>query len=80
MALRHKHLKIDQRKLDRAKRILRLATEQETIDRALDAILGEDEILRAHRKARSVGGFNDVFEQLSSGARFSLRGGRAARR
>jgi hypothetical protein len=61
MGLRHKHLKIDQRKLDRAKRILRLATEQETIDRALDAILTEAEILRAHRKVRSVGGFADVF-------------------
>lgn len=61
MSIRHKHLKIDQRKLDRAKRILRLTTEQETIDRALDAVLAEEEILRAHRKARAVGGFVDAF-------------------
>jgi hypothetical protein len=61
MSIRHKHLKIDQRKLDRAKRILRLTTEQETIDRALDAILAEEEILRAHRKVRAVGGFADAF-------------------
>jgi hypothetical protein len=61
MSIRHKHLKIDQRKLDRAKRILRLTTEQETIDRALDAVLAEEEILRAHRKARGVGGFVDAF-------------------
>jgi hypothetical protein len=60
MTVRHKHLKIDQRKLDRAKRILRLATERETIDRALDAVLTEDDILRAHRKVMGVGGFIDV--------------------
>jgi hypothetical protein len=61
MAMRHKHLKIDQAKLDRAKRILRLATEQATIDRALDAILAEEALIRAHRKARGVGGMVDVF-------------------
>jgi hypothetical protein len=63
MSVRHKHLKIDQRKLDRAKRILKLSTEQETIDRALDAVLAEEEILRAHRKARSAGGMVDPFER-----------------
>ena len=41
MALRHKHLKIDQTKLDRAKRILRLATEQDTIDRGGRKHVGE---------------------------------------
>jgi len=61
MSVRHKHLKIDQRKLDRAKHILRLPTEQATIDRALDAILAEDTILRAHKKARAVGGLVDAF-------------------
>jgi hypothetical protein len=61
MSLRHKHLKIDQSKLDRAKRLLRLATEQETIDRALDAVLAEAEIMRAHRKVRGVGGFIEAF-------------------
>jgi hypothetical protein len=64
MSIRHKHLKIDQSKLDRAKRILRLPTEQETIDRALDAILAEETILRAHRKARAVGGFVDPFGRV----------------
>jgi hypothetical protein len=57
MSIRHKHLKIDQRKLDRAKRILCLPTEQQTVDRALDAVLAEEAILRAHRKARSVDAF-----------------------
>jgi hypothetical protein len=61
MNIRHKHLKIDQSKLDRAKRILRLATEQDTIDRALDAVLAEETLVRAHRKARRVGGMIDFF-------------------
>lgn len=64
MSIRHKHLKIDQVKLDRARKILSLPTEQETIDRALDAVLAEAAILRAHRKARSVGGFVDAFGRV----------------
>jgi len=56
VSIRHKHLKIDQSKLDRAKRILRLATEQDTIDRALDAVLAEETLVRAHRKARGATG------------------------
>jgi len=61
MALRHKHLKIDQVKLDRAKRILRLTTEQDTVDRALDSVLAEETILRAHRKLRKIGGMTNAF-------------------
>lgn len=61
MALRHKHLKIDQSKLDRAKRLLKLPTEQATIDRALDAVLAEQAIVEVHKKTRSVGGMIDAF-------------------
>jgi hypothetical protein len=61
MALKHKHLKLDQKKLDRAKRLLRAMTEQETVDRALDLLLAEEAILRAHRRVARVGGLVDVF-------------------
>jgi hypothetical protein len=61
MAVRHKHLKLEQKKLDRAKRLLGVKTEQETVERALDILLGEEPILRAHRKLKRVGGFVDVF-------------------
>ena len=61
MAIRHKHLKLDQVKLDRARRLLRVATEQETVERALDLLLSEEPILRAHRRVRAVGGFVDVY-------------------
>lgn len=61
MAKRHKHLKLEQTKIDRARRLLRAKTEQETVERALDILLGEEPILRAHRRVKGVGGFVDVF-------------------
>jgi hypothetical protein len=61
MAIRHKHLKLDQGKIDRAKRLMQAKTEQETVERALDLVLAEEPILRAHRRVRVVGGFADVF-------------------
>lgn len=57
---RHKHLKLDQSKIDRAKKLLGAKTEQETIERALDLVIGEERILKAHRKLGGVGGFEDV--------------------
>lgn len=54
---RHKHLKLDQTKIDRAKKLLQAKTEQETIERALDLVLGEEPIVRAHRRVKAVGGF-----------------------
>ena len=61
MAIRHKHLKLDQTKIDKARRLLDVSTEQETVDRALDLVIAEDAILRAHRKVKGVGGMVDVF-------------------
>jgi hypothetical protein len=61
MPLKHKHLRLDQTKLDRAKRVLRVRTEQETIDRALDLVIAEEPILRTHDQVKAVGGFSDVF-------------------
>jgi hypothetical protein len=58
---RHKHLKLDQSKIDRAKKLLRAKTETETIDRALDLVLGEEPILKAHRRLKGTGGFEPVF-------------------
>ena len=58
MAIRHKHLKLDQRKIDKARRMLGTKTEQETLDRALDMVLAEARILR---RGKAMGGFEDVF-------------------
>jgi hypothetical protein len=61
MAVRHKHLKIDQNKIDSARRLLGLKTEQETVERALDLVIAEAPILRALKKIRGVGGVTDIF-------------------
>jgi hypothetical protein len=61
MPLSHKHLKLDQAKIDKARRLLGLATEQETLDRALDLIIAEEPILRAHRRVKGSGGVVDIF-------------------
>jgi hypothetical protein len=57
---RHKHLVLDQAKLDRAKKLLHAKTERETIERALDLVLGEEAILAAHRRVKAKGGFEDA--------------------
>ncbi len=54
---KHKHLKLDQSKIDRAKKLLGAKTEQDTIEQAPDLVLGEEPILKAHRRVRAVGGF-----------------------
>ncbi len=65
MAIRHKHLKLDQAKLDRARRLIHAKTEQETVELALDVLRGEEPILKAHRKVKGVGGLQDVFGRRS---------------
>jgi hypothetical protein len=39
----HKHFRLNAGKLKRAQRVLRAATETETVERALDAVIAEDE-------------------------------------
>ena len=43
-ATRHKHLKLDQRKIDFAKRYFGVASEQDAIDRALALLMQEQRI------------------------------------
>ncbi|HVV49287.1 MAG TPA: type II toxin-antitoxin system VapB family antitoxin [Polyangia bacterium] len=61
MSVRHKHLKLDQTKIDKARRLFGVKTEQETIERALDLVIAEEPILRAHRKVKNAGGLADLF-------------------
>lgn len=46
-SMKHKHLKLDQRKIDFAKRYFGVDSEQEAIDRALSLLIEEKEILAA---------------------------------
>ena len=59
--LRHKHVRIDQAKLNRAKRILNAETETEALDRALDVVVAEARIDRALRSVRGKGRLRKVF-------------------
>jgi hypothetical protein len=47
VAMKHKHLKLDQKKIDFAKRYFGVDSEQEAIDRALSLLIEEKEILAA---------------------------------
>ncbi len=46
-ALRHKHLKLDQKKIDFAKRYFGVESEQEAIDRAVSLVVEEQQVLAA---------------------------------
>jgi len=51
--VRHKHVRIDQSKLDRAKKVLAASTDTEALDRALTLVVTEADI---DATLRSVGG------------------------
>ena len=44
-ALKHKHLRLDQRKIDFARRYFDVKTDQEAIDRALSLLMEEQQIV-----------------------------------
>jgi hypothetical protein len=60
-ALRHKHLQLDQGKLDRAKVILGAKTETEAVDRALKLVVSEAHIDRALRRVAGKGRIRKIF-------------------
>lgn len=59
--VRHKHVRIDQRKLTRARKVLAVATETEALDRALSMVVAEAEIDKTLRQAAGKGTFKKLF-------------------
>jgi hypothetical protein len=59
--VRHKHLRIDQVKLDKARKVLDAATETETLDRALTLVVSEAEVDGTLRRAAGAGRFKKLF-------------------
>lgn len=49
--IRHKHFRLDSRKIARAQKLLRADTETETIERALDLVLSEHQRNQLAREA-----------------------------
>ena len=60
-AVRHKHLRIDRAKLDKARKILAAATDTETVDRALTLIVTEGRINATLRRVAGKGRLKKVF-------------------
>jgi len=53
-ALKHKHLVLDQRKIDAAKRYFGVDSEQEAIDKALSLLVEEQRLSKALRPLKSI--------------------------
>jgi hypothetical protein len=49
--LRHKHVRIDQAKLDRAKKVLEAVTDTQALDRALTLVVSEADVDAVLRRA-----------------------------
>jgi hypothetical protein len=60
-ALRHKHVRLDQAKLDKAKEVLEAATETEALDRALTLVVSEADIDAALRQVARKGRMKKIF-------------------
>ena len=66
----HKHFRLNRAKIKRAQKVLKASTETETIERALDAVIAEDERIRVAHEAnerflRSGIKIRDVYGKLA---------------
>lgn len=62
MPVRHKHLRLNQEKLERVKSVLGSATETEALEGAMDLVLAEAEILKTLRRVRAKGRVKRLFD------------------
>ena len=60
-SVRHKHIRIDQAKLDKARRVLAAATETEALDRALTLVVSEAAVNTALRQVAGKGKLKKIF-------------------
>jgi len=60
-SVRHKHLRIDQAKLDRARKLLAATTETEALDRALTLVVSEAEVDAVLRRVSRKGRLKKIF-------------------
>jgi hypothetical protein len=60
-SVRHKHIRIDQRKLDKARKVLAASTETEALDRALSLVTSEADIDTALRQRVGKGKLKKLF-------------------
>jgi len=58
---RHKHVQLDQEKLDQVKHLLGAKTEREAIDQALDLVVSEAELNALLVKLKGKGNYKKLF-------------------
>jgi len=54
VALKHKHLKLDQKKINFAKRYFGVNSEQEAVDRALSLLMEEERLVKALKPLKGI--------------------------
>ncbi len=59
--IRHKHLRLNQAKLERVKSVLGTATETEALEGAMDFVLAEAEILKTLRRVKGKARIKNLF-------------------
>lgn len=59
--IRHKHVRLNQAKLERVKSVLGSATETEALEGAMDLVLGEAEILKTLRRMKGKARIKRLF-------------------
>jgi hypothetical protein len=60
--VRHKHLRLNQAKLERVKAALGTATETEALEGAMDLVLAEADILKTLRRVKGKARIKNVFD------------------
>jgi hypothetical protein len=60
-AVARKNMDMDVRKLEAARRILGAATDTEAVDRALDAVIMQGEVIEALDRLAAAGGVAEVY-------------------
>ena len=60
-SVRHKHVRISQAKLDKARKVFAAATETEALDRALTLVVSEATIDEALRQVAGKGRLKKIF-------------------
>jgi hypothetical protein len=78
--LRYKHLRLDQEKVEKAKKIFRAKTETEAIDKALENVIERDqELLRRRRLMKRILGLRKSLGKIREDSAEWIRLARRAR-
>ena len=60
-SIRHKHVVLDQKKLDKARRALRTRSERETLEKALDLVITDTELDNVLKRAGGRASLDKVY-------------------